>query len=166
MIPVITKELKQSVVSYLTNSCVGLLIYMPQLGLSRNPTGEEFERRRNLTMEEAASHEIGGLNLHGYQRSAATLNIQTTDSYTRVVYTVEFQAYEGSMDPFTHVCICRGVPIINDPVTGNGRGSSTGQVIAVMPVVDRPNSSEIGLILQAPEIYKASIPLNFTNYIV
>jgi hypothetical protein len=139
---------------------------MPELGLGENPTEEEFALRQNLTMVSAAEHEIGGLNLNGYQRTVPSLTIEDTNSYTKIVYKAEFQAYEGTMMPFTHVCLARGSAFSIDPSTGNGRGNSIGQLISVTPVIKIPSSTSIGLTLEAPQKYIAEIPLHITNYTV
>ena len=85
MIPVITTEAKNSIISYLTNSCVGILINMPDLGLNDTPSNEELEARLSLNTDVAASYEVGGLNLNGYQRVRPNITLENSNS---IIYSV------------------------------------------------------------------------------
>lgn len=157
--PSITNELRESIISYLSNGVVGFLIYMPSLGMG-NPNQEEYAERVSLTMSRAVEHEIGGLSLHGYQRCLASISREGNDSLTTIRYGVSFSAYEGSMSAFTHVCLSRGSIFIDDPITGNGRGRQDGTLIYSAPVGNE------ALILDAGESYQATLSLNITNYIL
>lgn len=157
-VPIITNELRSSIINHLTSGVIGFLIYMPELGLS-DPTPLEYQRRINLTMSEAVEHEVGGLNLFGYQRCQPTINIEEADSMTIISYEVQFHAYEGSMNPFTHICLSRGSIFTIDPLTGNGRGDTLGTLIYASPV-----GSEITL--EPSEEYIATLSLNLTNYVL
>lgn len=159
MFPSVTRELKSSIINYLTSGVISFLIYMPSLGME-NPSQEEYERRLNLTMDQAVEYEIGGLSLNGYQRCQAFINVEQKDSITVISYDVSFSSYEASMGPFTHVCLARGSVFNEDPATGNGRGDSIGTLIYASPCSSSP------LTLDKNENYKATLYLNLTNYLV
>lgn len=154
MIPVITNEAKNSIISYLTNSCVAILINMPELGLDDNPTPQELEARKSLTMDTAVSYEVGGLNLNGYQRVKPDITLENNNSIT---YSASYEAKGGNLGPFSHMCIARGVPFTIDPATGNGRGSMGGQVILVVPVI-----SSNAVILEEGQLYESSATLTIS----
>lgn len=159
MIPTYTNEYREGVIlEYLSFNLVSFLIYKPSLGLSDSPTVSELEGRRNLTMNIAASAEVGSANLNGYKRQIVSLSEPTDSSITsstNVQGTTEFTAQGGSIGPFTHIVIARGADLRNITVSnGNNRGNNTGTVIFVEPVIEGP------IILQAPFTYQHTF--NFT----
>lgn len=157
-IPVVTKELKNSLINYLTSNCLGFLIYKPDLGFN-NPTQEQYLKRVNLEMDSAVEHEIGSFNLNGYQRCKAETIVDISESLTSIKYSVSFRAYGGPISPFTHVCISRGSPFTQDPITGNGRGDTAGTLIYASPVGDQEITLDDG------EEYLADLFLHLTNYV-
>lgn len=162
MIPVITTEIRQSIINnYLTQAVSGFLIYKPDLGMNDSPSREEFQRRRDLTMQDAVDYEIGGPSLNGYRRYIVEPELIQYRDQTKITYRVEFQAQGGEIGPFSHVCIARGTNILNlDISTGNNRGDYLGDLILSAPVSSR---SEEGLRLEDPEIYRAELVLVVSN---
>lgn len=170
MLPTITDEIRKKIAQdYIGYGLVVFLINKPDLGHDDSPTQSEYNNRRELSMREAVLHEIGGPSLNGYKRFYEEQPIiRNTSSNSSVLIKAEFQATGGSMATFTHACVARGANIFSmSPSNGNNRGDFQGDLIAVIPVTSRllTNASR-GLILEAPEIYRISIPLSINSFVV
>jgi hypothetical protein len=174
MLPTIAKEINKAFIEdFLSFSLGAFLIYKPDLGLDDTPTEQEFSNRKELTMMEAVKYEVGGPSLNGYKRHLITnVNTTYTNSFASLSLIAEFEALGGSMGPFTHICLARGVNIYAPPNTGYGRGDPQGNLILVKPVPTRPLPSiphrpdipigSPGLLLEAPETYRAHLQLNIS----
>lgn len=180
MLPTICNEIKSGIVyEYLSLGMGAFLIYYPDLGLTDVPSLEEYNRRKYLTMFEASNKEVGGFNLSGYKRFIPRPDqVQITDSGPFVTIKIEptFQAVEGSIGPFTHICLARNINTYQaDSLNGNNRGDQQGKLILVKPVpvrpLDRiPNRPDIppgsyGLVLEPMTTYKTDLVIQLNSRI-
>jgi hypothetical protein len=170
MLPTITDEIRTKIATdYIGYGLVVFLINKPDLGYDDTPNQAEYNRRRSLSMREAVLHELGGPSLNGYKRfHVAEPLIRSTSSSSSLILKAEFQAVGGPMPSFTHACVARGANIFSmSPSNGNNRGDFQGDLIAVIPVTSRVLSdASRGLLLEPPEIYKITIPININSFIV
>ncbi len=161
-IPTYTNEIRKSIIdNYLSFNLVAFLIYKPSLGITDAPTNAELNLRKELTMEEAAASEIGGINLNGYSRiivdlaSSVNNNIDNLSTNTKDIY---FIPTTGIIGPFTHVVVARGANITGGTIAnGNNRGNITGTIIYTEPVVNAP------LIIEPPQQFKFTVNLNLAT---
>lgn len=169
MLPTISNEIREKIAKdYLSYALVAFLINKTDLGYDDTPSENEYKKRIALSMREAVLHELGGLSLNGYRRFfIEEPTIRNTSSNSSILIKAEFQAINGTIGPFSHVCIARGANIFDmSPSNGNNRGDFQGQLIAVMPVTSRILSDgNRGLILEAPEKYKIAIPININSFV-
>jgi hypothetical protein len=169
MLPTISNQIREKIAKdYLGYGLIVFLINKVDLGYDDTPSEMEYNKRRTLTMNEAVLHEIGGLTLNGYKRSyVEEPELRHTSSNSSILIRVEFQAIAGDIGPFSHACVARGANIFDmSPSNGNNRGDFQGDLIAVIPVTSRILSAgNRGLILQAPEKYKLSVPININSFV-
>ena len=141
MIPTYTDAIKQGIIQdYLGSNLVVLLINAASLGITDTPTVVQLEARRDYTMVQVFSTEIGATVLNGYARQiVAPIDItvtQPTDELSEAEITVTFTANGGDMDAFSHFVVVRGADLTGaDPVlNGNNRGNTIGDIIFIEPV--------------------------------
>jgi hypothetical protein len=159
MIPTITNEIMVDTLDYLSQGLIAFLIYHPALGVGDYTTADQYERRRMLTMEEAVNYEVGGLDLHGYQRHIFTpqsLSKVLKPNLAMLILTPSFTALGGRIGPFTHVCFARGANVIGGrPLNGNNRGDYQGVLWMPHPV-NSPTTS--GMYIDSPVTYSLQVP--------
>lgn len=142
-IAVYTKEFRTAVAAdYLGQDLIAMLINAPQLGLGEIPTKENINDSINLTMQEAASLEVG--NSKGYKRFIVTLEEPTYDEINkRAIFNVtsKFIAKGGSIGPFTHLCYATQTNLNGaTDANGNNAGDTQGILVKVEPVDFAPNT--------------------------
>jgi len=137
MITTTSREILESLIKeYLTEGLGCFLIYLPELGLDDTPNEMEYERRKALTMGEAVNYEIGKYSLNGYSRYIfleSEIDIKITKTLISLTVKPFFQAVGDYMEPFTHICLARGMNS-GSISNGNNRGSSIGTLILTKPV--------------------------------
>lgn len=170
MLPTITDQIRTSILGdYLTYALTAFLVYKPDLGFDDSPTETQHATRRSVTMQDIVEYEVGGYSLNGYARQYIEQpTIKVIKGLATLTAVAEFQAIGGPVGPFTHLCLARGSNIFNlSPSNGNNRGDYQGQLILTMPVSARVLSDGTrGLILDPPEKYKVTIPINLSNYLI
>jgi hypothetical protein len=137
MITTTSREILNHLIEdYLIDNLGCFLIYLPELGIDDTPTVLEYERRRDLTMSEAINYEIGKYSLNGYSRyifRREEIDLKRTNSLTSITIKPFFQAVGDYMEPFTHICLARGLS--SGTITnGNNRGNPIGSLILTKPV--------------------------------
>ena len=171
MLPTICDEIRNSIVEFLSRNIVAFLIYYPELGLTDTPTLEEYERRKGLSMTEASNREVGGYYLNGYQRFIPRpdeIYISQTHPFMYIKLEPKFQAIDGVIGPFTHICLATDVNVYGaNPSNGNNRGDGQGSLILVKPVPvrelkridERPDipPGSLGLILEHLTVYETEL---------
>jgi hypothetical protein len=170
MLPTITDEIRQKIAKdYIGYGLVVFLINKPDLGYDDTPTQAEYNKRRELSMQQAVLHEVGGPSLNGYKRYYTEEPLlRNTSSSSSLIIKAEFQAVGNTMPVFTHACVARGANIFSmSPANGNNRGDFQGQLVATIPVTSRLLSDgSRGLLLEPPEVYKITIPININSFVV
>lgn len=180
MLATVCNEIKTGIVNqYLTIGLGAILIYYPELGMDDVPSVEEYSRRRYLTMAEVSNREVGGYSLNGYKRYLPRRDeIEIREGGAIVSIKVEpvFEAVNGILGPFTHICLVRNVNTYQaEGLNGNNRGDQQGEVMLVKPVPVRPLEriasrpdippGAYGLILESRVSYRTELIMQINSRI-
>lgn len=157
MLPNISKQIIEDILNnYLRQGLVAFLINHPQLGVGEMTNSSQFQRRWNLTMEEAVNYEV--LPGNGYKRyifdSQAVILRET---FGLLELLPEWGPIDGPIGPCTHLCIARGANTFGaSPGNGNNRGDYQGVLIVSQPLGAKDLN---GMIIEPPVILKCRVPI-------